>query len=53
MIALHHRARAEDMQARFPDGTFERVTVVLRNREDRTHFVREAVERELKRQRAN
>jgi hypothetical protein len=40
---------AEDMQARFPEGTFARVGAVLRDREDRTDFVREAVERELKR----
>jgi hypothetical protein len=39
---------AEDMQARFPAGTFERIGAVLRDREDRTDFVREAVERELK-----
>ncbi len=40
---------AEDMQARFPEGTFERVEAVLGDGEDRTDFVREAVERELKR----
>jgi hypothetical protein len=40
---------AEDMQARFPEGTFARIGDVLRDREDRTDFVREAVERELKR----
>jgi hypothetical protein len=40
---------AEDMQARFPRGTFARITAVLREDEDRTEFVREAVERELKR----
>jgi hypothetical protein len=37
------------MQARFPEGTFERIAAVLRDREDRTDFVREAVERELTR----
>jgi len=37
------------MQARFPGGTFERITASLRDNEDRTDFVREAVERELKR----
>jgi hypothetical protein len=41
------------MQARFPEGTFERIAAVLRTdgetAEDRTDFVREAVERELKR----
>jgi hypothetical protein len=40
---------AEDMQARFPEGTFERIDAVLENGEERTQFVREAVERELKR----
>ncbi len=39
----------EDMQARFPDGTFARIEAVLRDGEDRTDFVREAVEKELKR----
>lgn len=40
---------AEDMQARFPGGTFARIEAALRDEEDRTDFVREAVERELKR----
>ena len=40
---------AEDMQARFPEGTFERIAAVLADDEDRTDFVRDAVERELKR----
>lgn len=40
---------AEDMQARFPPGTFERIEAVLTEDEDRTDFVRAAVERELKR----
>jgi hypothetical protein len=40
---------AEDMQARFEEGTFERIEAVLDEGEDRTDFVREAVERELKR----
>lgn len=40
---------AEDMQARFPEGTFGRIEAVLNDGEDRTDFVREAVERELKR----
>jgi hypothetical protein len=39
----------EDMQARFQEGTFERIDAVLEEGEDRTGFVREAVERELKR----
>ncbi len=40
---------AEDMQARFPEGTFDRIEAVLAENEDRTDFVREAVEKELKR----
>jgi len=42
----------EDMQARFAKGTFERIAAVLKDREERTDFVREAVERELKRRAA-
>jgi hypothetical protein len=40
---------SEDMQARFPEGTFDRIDAVLADGEERTAFVREAVERELKR----
>lgn len=40
---------AENMQARFKAGTFERIAAVMRPNEDRTDFVREAVERELER----
>lgn len=40
---------SEDMQARFPDGTFDRIEAVLEDSEDRTDFVRVAVEKELKR----
>jgi hypothetical protein len=40
---------AEDMQARFPEGTFARISAALATGEDRTDFVREAVEREIKR----
>jgi hypothetical protein len=43
---------SEDMQARFPGGTFERIEAVLKDDESRTDFVREAVERELKRRAA-
>jgi hypothetical protein len=39
----------EDMQARFPEGTFARIAAVLEEGEDRTDFVRKAVEWELKR----
>lgn len=44
---------AEDMQARFPEGTFERIEAVLEDSEDRTDFVRVAVEKELKRRERN
>jgi hypothetical protein len=40
---------AEDMQARFQEGTFDRIDAVLEDGEERTQFVREAVERELRR----
>lgn len=40
---------AEDMVARFPAGTFARIEAVLEEKEDRTDFVREAVEREIRR----
>jgi len=40
---------SENMQARFRDGTFARIAKVLGEREDRTDFIREAVERELER----
>jgi hypothetical protein len=43
---------AEDMGARFPSGTFARIAAVLSVTEDRTDFVREAVERELRRREA-
>ena len=43
---------AEDMGARFPKGTFARIAAVLGPTEDRTDFVREAVERELQRRAA-
>lgn len=40
---------AEDMVARFPEGTFARILSVLKPKEDRTDLVRAAVEREIKR----
>jgi hypothetical protein len=39
----------EIMGAPFPKGTFARMDVVLKDKEDRTDLVRDAVERELKR----
>ena len=40
---------SEDMQARFKAGTFARIKKVIYDHEDRTDFVRAAVERELRR----
>lgn len=40
---------AEDMVARFAAGTFARIAAVLAEGEDRTDFIREAAERELRR----
>ena len=40
---------SEDMVARFTAGTFARIEAVLHKDEDRTDFVREAVERKIKR----
>lgn len=43
----------EQMPARFPDGTLARIDAVLADREKRSDFVREAVERELERREAD
>lgn len=40
---------AEDMQARFAEGTFARIAATLEKSESRTDFVRTAVEAELAR----
>jgi hypothetical protein len=40
---------SEDMQARFAEGTLARIEAALDDGETKTDFVREAVERELKR----
>jgi hypothetical protein len=37
------------MGAKFPAGTFERIAALLGENEDRTEFVRRAVEREIER----
>ena len=39
----------EDMVARFPKGTFERMDAVRKEDETRTDMIREAIERELRR----
>jgi hypothetical protein len=41
------RKWVEDTVARFAEGTFARIAAVLGKTEDRTDFIREAVEREL------
>jgi Arc/MetJ-type ribon-helix-helix transcriptional regulator len=43
---------SEDMQARFPDGTFAQIDALLNEFESRTDFVRAAVQLELQRRRA-
>jgi len=43
----------EDMQARFPEGTFARIAAALIDTEDRTEFARTAVENELMRRDAD
>lgn len=42
----------EQMPARFPEGTLARIDAVLAEKEKRSDFVREAVERELQRREA-
>lgn len=39
----------EQIPARFPEGTRERIKAVLEDKEPIAEFIREAVERELKR----
>lgn len=39
----------EQMPARLPEGTFDRIDAVLDDGEKRSDLIREAVERELKR----
>lgn len=39
----------EQMPARFPEGTLDRMDAVLEDGEKRADLIREAVERELKR----
>jgi hypothetical protein len=46
------RKWVEDTVARFAEGTFARIATVLGKTEDRTDFIREAVEREIVRREA-
>lgn len=46
------RINDEQTPARFPGGTLARIDAVLNEGEKRSDFIREAVERELKRRRA-
>lgn len=39
----------EQTPARFPEGTLERIDAVLADKEKRSDFIREAVEKELER----
>jgi hypothetical protein len=39
----------EQYLAKFPEGTLERIDAALEDKEPRAAFIREAVERELKR----
>jgi len=43
------KINAEQIPARFPEGTFARIDGVLAGGETRTDFIREAVEREIRR----
>lgn len=43
------RINEEQMPARFPAGTLERMDAVLAEKEKRADLIREAVDRELKR----
>ena len=43
------RINEEQMPARLPAGTLERMDAVLKEGENRSGFLRQAVERELKR----
>jgi hypothetical protein len=43
------RINDEETLARFPGGTLKRVDAVLREDEKRAEFIREAIEREIKR----
>ncbi len=44
---------AEDMTARFAEGTFAKIAEVLMPHEDRTDFVRNAVQKEISRRERN
>jgi predicted DNA-binding protein len=43
------RINEDHTPARLPAGTLDRIEAVLRKRERRADFIREAIERELKR----
>lgn len=46
------RINEEEMPARFPAGTLERIDAQLGEKEKRADFIRDAVEREIKRREA-
>ncbi|HYF56694.1 MAG TPA: YlcI/YnfO family protein [Salinarimonas sp.] len=49
MVRGRPRINHEQIPARFPEGTLERIDDTLDEGEKRADFIREAVERELKR----
>lgn len=49
VTAGRKRINDEQTPARFPAGTLERIDAVLLEKEKRSDFIRQAVERELKR----
>jgi hypothetical protein len=44
-----HRINHEQTQARFPAGTLDRIEAVLEEGEKQSDFIRDSVEKELKR----
>ena len=49
MVAGRPRINEEETPARLPAGTLKRIDAILRDGERRAEFIREAIERELKR----
>jgi hypothetical protein len=49
MVRGRPRINHEQIPARFPEGTLQRIDGTLEDGENRSDFIREAVERELKR----
>lgn len=49
MVAGRPRINEEETPARLPAGTLKRIDAILRDGERRAEFIREAIEREIKR----